>query len=85
MSINLELTNRRDLKNSALVSIGITFGGVISWSNNDSKDSTSTTLEVPVVYKKMERPVLLMTEPTLALKQNIYRITKLLIIHQQMR
>ena len=51
MSINLKLTNRRDLKISALVSHGIAFGGIISWSNNDSSNKSSTTLELPVVYK----------------------------------
>ena len=55
MSINLKLTNRRNLKISALVSHWIVFGGVIGCSNNDSADSTSTTLELPVVYKKIER------------------------------
>lgn len=84
LSINLKLINRRNLKISALVCIGIAFGGVISWSNNDSTDSTSTTLELPVIYKKnMKRPVLLMTVPTL--KQKIYRIARVLIIQQQMR
>lgn len=86
MSINLKLTNRRNLKISALVSHGIAFGGIISWSNNDSSNKSSTTLELLVVYKKnRERPVLLMTEPRLTLKQKIYQIARVLIIQQQMR
>ena len=83
MSINLcelKITNRRNLKNSALVSIWIAFGGILSCSNNDSTD---TTLELPTVYKKyMEPPVLLMMGLTLTLKQKIYKITKVLIIQQ---
>ena len=43
----------KNLKISALVSIGIAFSSIISCSNNDRTDTTDATVEVPAVYKKI--------------------------------
>ena len=43
----------RNVKISALVVIVIAFGSIISCSNDDSTDTTTSTTEVPAVYKKI--------------------------------
>ena len=43
----------KNLKIYALVVCGIAFSSIISCSNNDSTDTTTTTNEVPAVYKKI--------------------------------
>jgi hypothetical protein len=43
----------RNLKISTLVVIGIVFSNIISCSNNDNTGTTTATIEVPAVYKKI--------------------------------